>query len=105
MRDVILQQVCSILSLPGGDGIEKHFFAPGDHDIWPWNSSERGTRHVFPVNLAQMHSAVPKIFDAQTINMKKSQTELITEPYLRAVIIVKPEWKHKLCHHDMHCQT
>jgi len=35
---------------------------------WPWhsNSSERGSKHVFPVNLAQICSAVPEIFDAQT---------------------------------------
>jgi len=37
---------------------------------WPWNSSERGTKHVFRVNLAQIRSAVPKIFHTQT---KKSQ--------------------------------
>ena len=40
--------------------------------LWPWhsNSSERGTKqeHVFPVNLAQIRSAVPEIglFDLQT---------------------------------------
>jgi len=34
---------------------------------WPWhsNSSERGTKHVFPVIFAQIHSAVPEIFEAQ----------------------------------------
>jgi len=39
-------------------------------DLWPWhsNSSERGTKHVLPVNLAQIRSAVPEIFDAQTKN-------------------------------------
>ena len=36
----------------------------------PWrprhsNSSERGTKHVFPVNSAQIRSAVPEIFDSQ----------------------------------------
>jgi len=38
--------------------------------LWPWhsNSFERGTKHVFPVNLAQMRSAVPNIFDSQTKN-------------------------------------
>ena len=42
------------------------FFVPGHHDLWPWNSSERGTKHVSPVNLAQIRSAIPEIFDAQT---------------------------------------
>jgi len=36
--------------------------------------------HVFLVNLAQIRSAVPGIFKAQT---KKSQIVLKTEPYLR----------------------
>ena len=37
-------------------------------DLWPWpsKSSKRGTRHVFPVNLAQIRSAVPEIFCTQT---------------------------------------
>ena len=32
------------------------FFVPGDLDLWPWHSnlSEWGTKHVFPVNLAQV---------------------------------------------------
>jgi len=40
-------------------------FVPGDLDLWPWhsNSSERGTKHIFPVNLAQIRSAVPEIFE------------------------------------------
>jgi len=37
------------------------------------NSSERGTKHVFRVNLAQTRSAVPETFHTQT---KKSQTAL-----------------------------
>jgi len=50
-------------------------------DVSPWhsNSSERGTKHVFPVNLAQLRSGVPEVFDSQTKN--KSQTALKTEPY------------------------
>jgi len=53
----------------------------GDLYLWPWhsNSSEWGSKHIFPVNLAQTRSVVPKIFEAQT---KKSQTALKTEPYL-----------------------
>jgi len=36
-------------------------------DIWPWpsKSSERGTKHVFRVNSAQIRSAVPEIFHTQ----------------------------------------
>jgi len=39
-------------------------FIPGDLDLWPWhsNSSERGAKHVFYVNLAQIRSAVPETF-------------------------------------------
>jgi len=37
-------------------------------DLWPWHSnfSERGTKHVLPVNLAQIRSAVSEIFHTQT---------------------------------------
>jgi len=66
------------------------FFVPGDLDLWPWhsNSSKQETKHVLSVNLAQMCSAVPEIFDAQTKwkKMKKSQTLLKIEPYLRVVM-------------------
>jgi len=43
-------------------------FVPGDLDLWPWhsNSFERGTKHVFHVNLEQICSAVAKIFHTQT---------------------------------------
>ena len=41
-------------------------------------TSERGTEHVFCVNLAQIRSAIPEIFRTQT---KKSQTVLKTESY------------------------
>jgi len=55
-------------------------FVHGDLDLWPWesNSSERGTKHVLPVNLAQICSVVPEIFHTQT---KKSQTAPKAEPY------------------------
>ena len=64
------------------------FFVPRDLDLWPWhsNSSERGTKRVFPVNFAQIHSLVPGIFHAQTKNEKV--TALEKEPYLSAVINV-----------------
>jgi len=53
--------------------------AYGDLDLCPRHSysSERESKHVFPVNLTQIRSAVPEIFEAQT---KKSQTALKTEP-------------------------
>jgi len=44
--------------------------------------SEPETKHVFPVNLAKIRSAVPEIFEAQT-NSHCAKTE----PYLRAVKI------------------
>ena len=38
------------------------------HRNWPWpsNSSQRGTTHVFLVNLVQIRSAVPEVFHTQT---------------------------------------
>jgi len=42
------------------------FFVPGDLDLKPSNLSERRTKHVFRVNLAQIRSAVPEIFHTQT---------------------------------------
>jgi len=52
------------------------FFCPR----WPWhsNSSKWGTKHVFPMNLAQSCTAVPEIFHTQT---KTSHTQPKTEPY------------------------
>ena len=47
-------------------------------DLWHSNSSKQGTKHVFPVNLVQICSAVQAIFRTQT---KKSQTVPKTEPY------------------------
>jgi len=43
-------------------------FVPSDLDLWPSpsNLSERGTKHVFRVNFAQIRSAVPEIFHTQT---------------------------------------
>jgi len=41
-------------------------FVPGDLDLWPltltFKLSQRGTKHVFRVNLAQIRSAVPEMF-------------------------------------------
>jgi len=53
---------------------EKCFFVSADLDLWHWhsNSSERGTKHVFHANLAQVRSAVPGIFHTQTKNVTDS---------------------------------
>jgi len=56
-------QTCTARRPPKGPIIS--FFVPGDLDLWPSNSSERGTKHVFGVNLAQICSAVPKTFHTQ----------------------------------------
>jgi len=62
------------------------FFVQGDLtfdlDI---QTSPNETKHVFPVNMVQICSAVPEIFDSETKRMKKSQAALKTEPYSRAV--------------------
>jgi len=42
-------------------------------------------KHVFPEDLAQIRSAVPEIFEAQT-NKQKVTDIAKTEPYLRVVI-------------------
>ena len=65
-------------------------FVAGDLDIWPWhsNSSERGTKHVFHANLAQIHSAVPEIFHTQT-NKQTSQKNRTLLSSLHAVKTVE----------------
>jgi len=80
-----LQRTRSIPSLRGGVmGVHSAFFVSGDLGLWPLhsNSSERGTQHVFPVNLAQIRTAVPEIFHSQTKwkKWKKSQTALKQNP-------------------------
>jgi len=68
-----LQPAHSILLQLGVMAVQSTFFLPGDLDLWPWhsNSSERGTKHVFPVNLVQIRSAVPEIFDPQAEKNKQ----------------------------------
>ena len=58
-------------------GRKMPFFVSSDLDLWPWpsDSSKRGTKHVFHVNLAQIHSAVPGIFHTQT-----KTTDCMTAP-------------------------
>jgi len=69
----------SINRMQATERTEKCHFGRGDLYLRPWdsNSSERGTKHVFSVNLAQIRSAVTTIFHTQT---KKSQTAPTTEP-------------------------
>jgi len=54
-------------------------FVPGDLDLDIQTRLSKRTKHVFPVNLVQIGSAVPKIFHTQ--KKKKSQTVPKTEPY------------------------
>ena len=57
----------NINRMQAAERAENAIFVPGDLDLWPWpsNSSDRGTKHVFCVNLAQIRSAVPGIFHTQ----------------------------------------
>jgi len=52
---------------------ENAFFVPGDLDLWSHsNSSERGTKHVFRMNLAQIRSAV----SAKTTDWRRQKQNL-----------------------------
>jgi len=64
------------------------FFVPGDFDLWEWpsNSSEWGTKRIFDVNLAQIHSAVPGIFHTQTKNHRLTVTKITSDSLLRVFI-------------------
>ena len=72
------------------------FFVPGDLDFdfrpWPSNSSERGTKHVFRVNFAQIRSAVPEIFHTQTKTQTDGAKNRTFRSSLRAVIIREQLW-------------
>ena len=70
-------------------GVHSTFFVPGHLDLWPWHSnlSEQGTKHVFGVNLAQIHSAVPKIFDLRTKKVTDSPKDRTLRSLLHAVKI------------------
>ena len=70
-------------------------FVPGDLDLWPWpsNSSKRGTKHVFPMNLAQICSAVPR--DILYTNKKnKKVTDNAKNRTLRSLlhVVMREEW-------------
>jgi len=56
-------------------------------NLWPWpsNSSERGTKHVFPVILAQIRSAVPETFHTQTKEVRDSAKNRTYRSSLRAI--------------------
>jgi len=88
----------TILLHSRGDGSAKTRFYPCDLDLgpltfvpraftfglWPWhsNSSEPGTtKHVIPVNLAQIRSAVPEIFDFQTEKNEKLELKMFNQTY------------------------
>jgi len=56
-------------------------------DLWPEHStsSERGIKHVFPVNLAQIRSAVPEIFHTQAKEVTDSAKNRTLRSSLRVV--------------------
>jgi len=70
-------------------GVHSTFFVPGHLDLWPWHSNlpEKGTKHVFGVNLVQIHSAVPKIFDLRTKKVTDSPKDRTLRSLLHAVKI------------------
>ena len=47
-------------------------------DLWSWhsNSSEREIKHIFHVNLMQIHSAVPETFHTQTKKTNKTGAKM-----------------------------
>jgi len=54
-------------------GMHSAFFCPW----WPWHSnlSNRGTKHIFPVKLAQIHLAIPRdIWFTNKRKQKKQKT-------------------------------
>jgi len=72
--------------------VEKCRFIPSDLDRWRWNSnwSDRGTKNVFPVNLAKIRSAVPDIFHTQKSHrqrQKQNPTQFTARGKNRA-----PQW-------------
>jgi len=58
---------------------------PFDFRPWPSNLSERGTKHVFRVNLAQIRSAVSEIFHTQTKTQTAGAKNRTFRSSLRAV--------------------
>jgi len=71
-----LQRSRSILSLPGVMGVHSAFFVPCDLDLWSLTLTFKlfpaRDQALFPVNLAQIRSAVSEIFDSQTKKNKKT---------------------------------
>jgi len=53
-------------------------FVSGELDLWPPNSSERGTKHAFRVSLAQICSTVPEVFHTRTKNHRLTASK--TQP-------------------------
>jgi len=78
-------------------------------DFWPWRSnlSERGTKHIFHVHLAQIHSVVSRGIWLTNKQTKKLKTAPKTEPY--AVHSMRPrlwwwQFQHSLyTHYQLRC--
>jgi len=60
LHDLVCRECGPLRRCWGVLGVQ--FFVPGDLDLWPWHSnlSEWGTKHVFPVNLAQVVQWLPR---------------------------------------------
>jgi len=63
---------------------ETPVFVPGDLDLWPWhsNSSERGTKHVFRVNLRKFVQRFPRYFihkQTKTKSHRQRQKQNLTQ--------------------------
>ena len=78
---------CLIIIITRAKMFSKHKPHAG-HQNWPWpsNSSQRGTTHVFLVNLVQIRSAVPEIFHTQTKTVTDNAKNRTLCSSLRAVI-------------------
>jgi len=78
------------------------FIVHGDLVVWPWpsNSSEWGTKHIFSVNLAQIHSTVPEIFHKRTRNLKQQQP--FYGPLSGTTWVSRYQKKHSPIHHPDH---
>jgi len=66
-----LQQAHTTRALPGVTWALSEFFlslVTLTFDFWHWHSksSERGTKHIYPVNFVQIRWEIPEIFKAQT---------------------------------------
>jgi len=60
---------------------ENPVFVPGDLDLWPRhsNSSEQGTKHVFPAIFAQIRSVVQRYFMHKQKSHRQRQKQNLTQ--------------------------